>query len=43
MKKKTLVFGASLKPERYANIALKKLVSYGHDVVAFGSKKGGLR
>lgn len=40
MKKKTLVFGASLKPERYANIALQKLVSYGHHVVAFGSKRG---
>lgn len=40
MKKKTLVFGASLKPERYANIALQKLVNYGHEVVAFGSKKG---
>lgn len=40
MNKKTLVFGASLKPERYANIALQKLVNYGHEVVAFGSKKG---
>lgn len=40
MEKKTLVFGASLKPERYANIALQKLVNYGHDVVAFGAKKG---
>jgi predicted CoA-binding protein len=40
MKKKTLVFGASLKPERYANIATHKLVNYGHDVVAFGPKKG---
>jgi predicted CoA-binding protein len=40
MKKKTLVFGASLKPERYANIAIHKLVNHGHEVVAFGSKKG---
>jgi predicted CoA-binding protein len=40
MKKKTLVFGASLKPERYANIALQKLVNHGHEVVAFGPKKG---
>jgi predicted CoA-binding protein len=40
LNKKTLVFGASLKPERYANIAMHKLVNYGHDVVAFGSKKG---
>ena len=40
MKKKTLVFGASLKPERYANIAMHKLVNYGHEVVAFGTRKG---
>ena len=40
MKKKTLVFGASLKPERYANIAMHKLVNYGHEVVAFGARKG---
>ncbi|MFD1064055.1 CoA-binding protein [Winogradskyella litorisediminis] len=40
MKKKTLVIGASLKPERYSNIAIKRLVSYGHDVKAFGMRKG---
>ena len=40
MKKKTLVFGASLKPDRYANLAIHKLVNYGHEVVAFGPKKG---
>lgn len=40
MKKKTLVFGASLKPERYANLAIHKLVNHGHEVVAFGPKKG---
>ncbi len=38
--KKTLVFGASLNPSRYSNIAMHKLVAHGHDVVAFGLKKG---
>ena len=40
MEKKTLVFGASLKPERYANLAIHRLIDHGHEVVAFGSKKG---
>lgn len=40
MNKKTLVFGASLKPERYSNIAIKRLVSYNHEVVAYGLKSG---
>lgn len=40
MSKKTLVIGASLKPERYSNMAIKKLVGYKHDVVAIGLKKG---
>lgn len=40
LNKKTLVFGASLKPERYSNMAIKKLVNYKHDVVAFGMKNG---
>lgn len=37
---KTLVFGASLNPQRYANMAIRKLVSYTIEVVAFGLKKG---
>jgi len=40
MKKKTLVLGASLKPERYANIAINRLVQAGHPVKAVGLKKG---
>ena len=40
MSKKTLVIGASLKPERYSNIAIHRLVKYGHEVVAFGLKEG---
>ncbi|WP_405569491.1 CoA-binding protein [Winogradskyella sp. Asnod2-B02-A] len=40
MNKKTLVIGASLKPERYSNIAIKRLRKYKHDVKAFGLKSG---
>jgi len=40
MNKKTLVLGASGKTNRYSNLAIKKLVNHGHDVVAIGSKKG---
>jgi predicted CoA-binding protein len=40
MSKKTLVVGASLKAERYSNMAIKKLVAYKHNVVAIGLKKG---
>ncbi|WP_136480542.1 CoA-binding protein [Cognatitamlana onchidii] len=40
MKKKTLVFGLSLKPNRYSNYAPQRLVAKGIDVVAFGLKKG---
>ena len=40
MSKKTLVIGASLKPERYSNIAINRLVAAGHQVVAFGLKEG---
>lgn len=39
MKKKTLVLGASSKPQRYSNIAINRLVNYGHEVVAFGLKE----
>ena len=40
MNKKTLVFGASLKPNRYSNYAIQRLVVNKMDVVAFGLKKG---
>lgn len=40
MNKKTLVIGASTKPERYSNMAIKKLTNYKHDTVAFGMRKG---
>ncbi|MBA6152914.1 CoA-binding protein [Gelidibacter maritimus] len=38
--KKTLVFGASLNPSRYSNLAIYRLTSHGHEVVAFGLKEG---
>lgn len=34
--KKTLVLGASSKPEQYSNMAVKKLLAAGHSVVAIG-------
>jgi len=37
---KTLVFGASLKPNRYSNYAIQRLVDNNHEVVAFGLKDG---
>ncbi len=40
MSKKTLVLGASLKPNRYSNFVIKKLVNQGFEVVAFGLKEG---
>lgn len=40
MKKKTLVLGASENPERYSNMAIKKLKQHGHEVVAIGAKDG---
>ena len=40
MKKKTLVIGASLKTDRYSNIAIKRLTSYDHPVVAIGLREG---
>ncbi|WP_378183626.1 CoA-binding protein [Aquimarina sp. SS2-1] len=40
MSKKTLVLGASLKPNRYSNIAINRLVSYKQDVVAIGLRAG---
>ena len=40
MAKKTLVVGASLKPERYSNMAILRLRNYGHTVKAFGLREG---
>ena len=40
MTKKTLVLGASLKPERYSNIAINMLLEFKHEIVAFGLRKG---
>lgn len=39
-KKKTLVIGASVNPERYSNLAIHKLLANQHPVVALGSKAG---
>lgn len=39
MKKKTLVLGASSNPARYSFLAVNKLVSREHPVVAIGKKK----
>ncbi|RYY10385.1 MAG: CoA-binding protein, partial [Chitinophagaceae bacterium] len=36
--KKTLVLGASQNPSRYSFIAINRLRSYGHPVVAIGKK-----
>lgn len=38
--KKTLVIGASLKPERYSNIAINRLVKNNIKVIAIGLRKG---
>lgn len=40
MKKKTLVIGASLKENRYSNIAIHRLKTYAHPVVAIGLREG---
>ena len=37
---KTLVFGASLRPQRYSNLAVHRLVAHGKETVAFGPKEG---
>jgi uncharacterized protein len=39
-KKKTLVLGASESPHRYSFLALNRLQSHQHPVVAIGKKKG---
>jgi hypothetical protein len=38
--KKTLVLGATDNPSRYAYLAINKLTSHGHPVVAIGKKRG---
>jgi predicted CoA-binding protein len=38
--KKTLVIGASMNPERYSNMAVKRLKKYGHEVIAIGLREG---
>ncbi len=38
--KKTLVLGASTNPDRYSYLAINKLRSRAHDVVAIGKRKG---
>ncbi|WP_406684261.1 CoA-binding protein [Seonamhaeicola sp. MEBiC1930] len=42
MNNKTLVFGASLKPNRYSNYAIQRLVANNFETVAFGLKKGAI-
>ncbi len=39
-KKKTLVFGGSLNPERYSHKAIKRLAREGHPVVSIGGRAG---
>lgn len=38
--KKTLVIGASEKPDRYSNKAIRALVAHQHEVLALGLRKG---
>jgi len=38
--KKTLVFGASLKPNRYSNLAIHRLLAHDIKTEAFGLKEG---
>ena len=40
MHKKTLVLGASLKPNRYSHFAVQRLVANNVETVAYGLKKG---
>ncbi len=42
MSKKTVVLGASQNPERYSNMAVRKLVAYQHPVVAIGRRPGNI-
>jgi predicted CoA-binding protein len=38
--KKTLVLGATPTPDKYANIAINRLVDKGHSVIAIGHQPG---
>lgn len=38
--KKTLVLGASLKPERYSNLAIRSLCKNGYSTLAIGLREG---
>lgn len=38
--KKTLVLGASIKPHRYSNLAIKRLLAKDHEVIAYGFSTG---
>ena len=38
--KKTLILGASTKPDRYGNIATRRLKLYNHEVVPIGNREG---
>ena len=40
--RKTLVVGASLKPDKYSNIAIKKLIEKSITTEAFGLKEGSI-
>ena len=42
MTKKTVVLGASQNPDRYSNMAVKKLAAYRHPVVAIGKREGNI-
>ena len=42
MPKKTLVLGASQNPQRYSNMAVKKLAAYQHPVTAIGRRDGNI-
>lgn len=40
MKPLVVVIGASPKPERYANMAIRSLNAHGHEVIAIGMRAG---
>lgn len=40
MSKKTLVLGASENPSRYSYLAINKLLSHKHEIVAIGKRTG---
>lgn len=40
MKPLVVVIGASTKPERYANMAIRSLNAHGHEVIAIGMREG---